>query len=511
MLSLVVFLQKLLEELMTKKNDSYKDIIKGTSIFGGVQVFTIIISIIRSKFVAILLNPSGMGVMGLLTSMINLVSTLTSFGIRRVAVRDVAVANESDDIVKVSLIAINIRRLVWATGLLGSLLLIVFSKSLSRLAFDNTNFSFAFIWLSISVLLNQLANGQVVILQGLRKLQSLAKSTMLGSFLSLFFVIPLYYIYGEEGIVPSMILTSFIAYSLTWYYSRKVKLQKVKVGYKETIIESFDMLKMGVVLSISSFLSVGVSVLVRIYINRLGGAEQVGLYAAGFAIINTYVGLVFTAMGTDFYPRLSSIAKDNVLVKKLINQQAEIAILIIAPILIVLIVFIEFVIILLYSSKFLAIKDMIYWAVLGILFKAVSWSIGIVFLSKGDRVLFFWNEVLSLTYMLLLNIIGYYYYGLTGLGISFMIIYMLHFLQQFVLANKYYSFSINKELITIFIIQFFLSVFSFIVIKSFSHPYTYILGGGIIMVSFWYSYYELNKRINVRGLLLKFLKKQKKV
>ena len=61
---------------------------------------------------------------------------------------------------------------------------------------------------------------------------------------------------------------------------------------------------------------------------------DVGLYSAGFTMIGTYVGMIFTAMGTDYYPRLSAVAKSNELSRQAINQQAEIAILIIAPLLI---------------------------------------------------------------------------------------------------------------------------------------------------------------------------------
>ena len=53
---------------MHAQQSSYRQIMKATSLFGGVQIFQIIISVIRSKFVAILLGPSGMGIVGLLAS-----------------------------------------------------------------------------------------------------------------------------------------------------------------------------------------------------------------------------------------------------------------------------------------------------------------------------------------------------------------------------------------------------------------------------------------------------------
>ena len=101
-----------------------------------------------------------------------------------------------------------------------------------------------------------------------------------------------------------------------------------------------------------------VSYIVRIYISRTGGVEHVGLYNSGFSIISTYVGMIFAAMSTDFYPRLSGVAGDNTKCKSLINQQAEMAVLIITPILAVFLIFIKWVIILFYSIKFVAINEL---------------------------------------------------------------------------------------------------------------------------------------------------------
>ena len=57
-------------------------------------------------------------------------------------------------------------------------------------------------------------------------------------------------------------------------------------------------------------------------------------------------------------------------VKMVINQQAEIALLIIAPIIMFFLVFINWIVILLYSSKFIPINNMILYAALGMFFKA---------------------------------------------------------------------------------------------------------------------------------------------
>ena len=49
------------EAMDTENRNSYKQSLKATSSFGGVQIFSYTIQIIRSKFAAVLLGPKGWG------------------------------------------------------------------------------------------------------------------------------------------------------------------------------------------------------------------------------------------------------------------------------------------------------------------------------------------------------------------------------------------------------------------------------------------------------------------
>ena len=493
---------------MTKEQSSYRQIMKATSIFGGVQVFKILIQVIRSKAIAVLLGPAGIGINSLLKSTIGLVESLTNFGLGAAAVKNVSEAHATGEDKRIAVIVTVLRRLVWGTGLLGAILVLAFSPILSQFTFGNKDYTLAFIWISITLLFNQLTSGQYVLLQGLRKLKNLANASLSGAVLGLIVDLPLYYFLGVEGIVPAIIATSVSNLLLSWYFSRKVQIEKVQVSRKITISEGKEMLTMGFMLSISGLVTMGASYLLRIYVSNTGGVEQVGLYSSGFNIIGTYVGLVFTAMGTDYYPRLAGVASDNKKSRQLINEQAEIALLILAPVLLVFFVFIKWVVILLYSTKFIPINDMIQWAALGIFFKAVSWAMAFIFLAKGAAKYFLWNELLFSIYNLGLNIMGYKIGGLTGIGISFLVSYILYFLQVFFIIKIKYEFSFKIEFTTIMSIQLILGIACFLVVKFLGNPWSYFVGSLFIVFSLVYSVYELNKRLDLKGLINKFTKKQ---
>ena len=183
---------------MANSQSSYRNIMKATSIFGGVQVFNIIISIIRSKFVAVLLGPTGMGISGLLSATLGMITALTNFGLGTSAVKDIASAHGSGNESRISTVVYVVRRLVWLTGLLGALITLVFSKWLSQITFGNTDYTWAFIFLSITLLLNQISVGQKVLLRGMRKIGYMAQAGMIGSVLGLVTTVPLYYLFGLE-------------------------------------------------------------------------------------------------------------------------------------------------------------------------------------------------------------------------------------------------------------------------------------------------------------------------
>jgi O-antigen/teichoic acid export membrane protein len=487
---------------MEDQSSKYRQIVKATSIFGGVQVFSIIISIVRSKFIAVLLGPLGMGISGLLTSTTGFVASLTEFGLGTSAVKNISTASTTHDYDRIYLVSSVLRRLVWITGLLGTLVTLVSAPLLSRITFGDERYTIAFVWISITLLFTQLTFGQMAILQGLRKLQYLAKANMAGSLVGLFVSVPIYFLWGIDGIVPAIIVSSILALAISSYFIAKLKIKKVPVNRTILRTEGGDMLKMGFLLSISGLMTIGASYVLRIFISQLGGIALVGLYSAGFSIVNTYVGMIFNAMGTDYYPRLAEIANDNVASRKAINQQAEVAILVLAPILVFFLVFIKVIIILLYSNKFVEINGMIHWAALGMFFKGASWPIGIVFLAKGATKTFFLSEFAANIYMLIFNLIMFRYFKLNGLGFSFMVGYFVLLIQVYLIAKTKYSFSFGIAFYKIFCIQFILGLLSFVTIKSMIEPYNYFVGLTLLFLSVTYSYGELDKRIGLKLIIL---------
>ena len=494
---------------MSEHQSSYRQIAKATSIFGGLQVYQILLSVIRSKFVAVLLGTQGMGISGLLTSVTTLITSLTSLGLGMSAVRNVSDANASGDTQLMAEVVTTLRKLVWITGILGGLLTFVFASTLSQFSFGNHDFVWAFRWLSVTFLLAGISSGQFVMLQGMRKLKELAGANALGATLGLLVSIPLYYRYGTQGIVPALVVTSVTSLLLALYFGRKIKVENVKLPLSLMWTHGKEMIRMGFLFSLSGLIAATAAYLIRMYIGQHGTLADVGLYTAGFAIINTYVGMIFTAMSTDYYPRLSAVAQHSEKVNLLVNQQLEMAILALGPFLIFFMITLKYAVIILYSSEFLDVIPMVQWAVIAIFFKALTWGMGFLLLAKGASQFFFYNELIANSYTLVLNIAGYHWYGLEGLGISFLVSYLLSVAQNFILLKYLYQFSFSIYLYKLFIIQMISASFCFLLIRNMGdNNWIYFITILILFLISFFSYIELNKKINLSGHISKLFSKR---
>ena len=69
----------------------YRDIVKATTLFGGVEVIRIIVGVIQSKIIALLLGTAGVGIQGLYINTIQMISQLTALGLRTSAVREIKI------------------------------------------------------------------------------------------------------------------------------------------------------------------------------------------------------------------------------------------------------------------------------------------------------------------------------------------------------------------------------------------------------------------------------------
>ncbi len=493
---------------MEDQKQSYRQVVKATSLFGGVKVFGILIAVLRSKVIALLIGAEGMGIASLFMSTLNMANGVTNLGLDKSAVKDISYAREKGNPEVIDKTISILSRITWITGIVGTLLIMLTSPWLSELAFGNKEYTLLFIWVAISLLFIQLTNAKLAILQGIRKHKALAKANLLGNFLGLIGTLPLYYFFGIDAIVPAIVLSTLLSLVVTHYYTLKSEVRIQKIGNKAAFSEGRSMIHLGIMLSISGLMSLLAAYILQVYISATGGVDQVGFYNAGFLILNTYVGLIFSAMATDYFPRLSGIVDDLKKVQQTVFEQAHVALLLISPIIVFFIAFAPQIIRILYSGEFDPAIVFVSWGILGMFFKAVSFSVGYIIIAKGDSNLFIKTTFSFNVILLTLNILGYTYYGLLGLGISFLIYFVIHFVAIQIITFYRYRFYFKLDFYWVFTACLIICGAAFLASFLEKPLLKYSLLVLLMLISVLYSFIQLNKKMDVVGLVKNYLKRK---
>lgn len=409
-----------------RKENSYRSILRGTSVFGGVQLFQILVNLVRGKFVAMLLGPAGMGINALYTTASTTIQKFASLGLNLAIVKEVS-AQRDDEAGFRATIGVA-RRLITATALLGCLVCMLFAVPLSRFTFGDTEHVRQFMLLGAGVFFAIAGSGLMSMLQGLHEVKRVGKSSLVGAAAGLVLGVPLYYFFGNAGIVPAIILLSLTMFLFYWL-SLRASLKEERAEGEEIGHRRFrfvwqehkgivrKLLMLGLLLMASDLIGSGLSYLLNAIIRHFGDVDSVGYYQAANSLTNQYTGVVFAAMAMDYLPRLSGVVESNKKMTVVVNRQLEIVSLIIAPAAALLILTAPVVIRLLLTGNFLVITPLMRWMGLGVMFKALMFPLGYISIAKGNKKVFFWLEGILGNFLTFgLSIAGFVVFGLIGLG-----------------------------------------------------------------------------------------------
>ena len=403
---------------MTKENDEiYGHVLKFTGLFGGVQGLNILISLVRNKVVAMLLGPEGMGLASLFQTTVNFISQSTNLGVSFSAVRNVSELFDTGDEARIAHFIKVVRAWSLLTGLVGMLLCILIGPLLSNFTFSWGDHTLHFVLLSPLVALLAVTGGETAILKGARQLKSLAVIQVYGMLSALVIAIPVYFFFGQSGIVPVMVLMGLTMLLLT--IQRSYRLYPLRLaGAKGVLGEGMGMVRLGVAFTLAGVLGSGAEFVIRTYLNNVSDLETVGLYNTGYILTMTYAGLVFSAMETDFFPRLSAVNSQWQNCNDIINKQIEVSLLLISPMLVAAQFAMPFVIPILFTTKFMPVVDMVRILLLAIYLRAIKLPISYLPLAKGDSLSYLFLEAVYDILVVLLVIWGYSHWQLLGTGVA---------------------------------------------------------------------------------------------
>lgn len=239
-----------------------------------------------------------------------------------------------------------------------------------------------------------------------------------------------------DSIVPVVVAYAVTAWLAVKFYCRPARDNRT---LRELWRSGLPMLRLGGYMTVAAVVTEATNYVFIAYLSQTGGTDTVGIYQSGYTVMMRYIGMIFTALGVEYYPRLAACCANPARQQVFIRHETMLLMLVLAPVLAVFIPFIPLIVKILYSDEFLDAVPYIIATAPGVVLRGYAWCISFLMLARGDGRTYVTTEIISSLIGLTLNIAGYRLGGLLGLGISFTLWYAVYAVMMSIVNVRIYG------------------------------------------------------------------------
>ena len=496
-------------KIQGEKKRTYNRTMKYLGIFGGAQVISMFFDLLRNKFASVLLGAGGLGIVALYNRTIQMFSACTNLSLSFSAVRSLSEAFETGDDKVVRHCVKVVRSVALLTGIVGMLLFLAVSPLLSVWIFGASEYYVSrFLLLSPVLLFIAVSGGELAIMRGVRELSKVAVCMVWTALSALLVAVPLYMWMGLGGVFPVIFLIAFMQVAGLMFCSLRLYRYSVSPFSLRILKEGRGMVKLGAGYIFASILTSCALWLVLKAVSAFGDGAETGLFSAGYFFVSVLPGVLFSALDSDYYPRLSAIFNKTAERDALVNEHVEVHVLVQSPIILFVVTFMPLLLPLLYSADFMPAVKMAQLALLGLLCHTATYPVSFLPLSKGDTMLFVVQETIyNLTFTALI-VAGYYFAGLTGAGVALLLTRIVDLAVVYAISRFKYGFRLSGRACAYLAVNALIFLLAGLaVFVCGSVLVATVVGGLCVLLSGAYSFYYLSKNSSVLpALKRRFLK-----
>lgn len=379
----------------------------------------IVANVLRGKMVAVLLGTVGLGISSLYMSSLMPLQQFFSMGMPLAVVSALAALSSEVDADR-RMLAAKVeayRRMLFLLAVFGGFIVIIAAPWLSEFAFGSTDNTLHYMVLAAALVFLIMEGGEMALLQSRRQMKEVALRNVVNALAGLLIGVPLYWWLGVEGIVPAIVISAAAVWCYTRWQTRRLGLHQRSQSWTATWRLSRGVISLGFFMMLAALFGTITTYAVNAAIRYMGGVGDVGLYQAASSITGQYVGLVFAAMATDYYPRLASLVEDREDVVQLVEREWRVVMLIITPLVALLILTAPLLIRILLTEEFLPLTGVVRLMGLAIVCRAACFPLDYVSMAYGRKQYFFWMEGVWCNVKTFgITVVFYYFWGLEGLG-----------------------------------------------------------------------------------------------
>lgn len=406
-----------------------------TSLLNAIAVVVKMLTLLGlNKILAIYVGPAGYAAIGNFQNAVQMITTFGSGAINTGVVK--YTAEYYDDEEK--------QRLVWRTAgtiaLIGSLVtgvvVSIFSKPIAQFFLKDESYNTVFIWFSVTLVFFIFNTLLLAILNGKKEIHRYIVANIVGSIFSLAVTSLLAIKFGLYGALTALaihpsfafVVTLFLCYKADWF----------KFSYLFGGIDKATALNLAkyTAMALTSAACVPVShILVRNHLGETFGWEAAGYWEAMWRLSSAYLMLVTTTLSLYYLPRLSEIKEAKELKAEII-QGYKIILPVAAACGLIIYLFRDFIIGILFTTDFAPMRELFAWQMIGDTLKIGSWILAYLMLGRAMVKLFMITEIVFAVGFVFWTYIFTNQIGLEGATLAHTVNYALYWIVMTVFIGR---------------------------------------------------------------------------
>ncbi len=474
---------ELSKENNIENSGGYRRTIKYLGVFGGTQGLSMLLNVVRNKIASVLLGVSGLSIIALYNRTLQMFCDSTGLSLSLSAVRGLAEAYDKDDNEALLHNIKVVRSIALFSGMMGMLLMLLITPFIGDWVFgSNMYYVLRLMMLSPVVLFMAVTNGEMAVLRGTRRLTAIALYSVATALMALLVSVILYLFFGLAGIFPSLFVTGLLQMCIMLYFSRHYYTYRAQPFSIRVLKEGIDIVKLGAGYIFVTMLASCAIWFIYSILSYIGNGETAGLFNAGYVIITLLPGVLFSALDSEYYPRLSGVASDVKTRNSMVNEQAEVQLLVQSPLLIAFVVAMPLLIPLLNDITFSEAVPMAQIAMLGMFMRTMTYPVSFLPVSKNDTVTFVLLESVYNILLVVTVVLGYSLARFVGIGVGIAFAHIIDFVIVAIVARYKYDMILSGSVIRYFVMQLPLMLCAISLSTLYHLQTTYWIAGGVIVV-----------------------------
>jgi PST family polysaccharide transporter len=405
------------------------------SFFTGISTLIKMISaFIISKVVSVLLGPSGLALIGQLSSFSAIVLTISTCAIQNGIVKYVSEYRDDYQLLS-KLISTSLRMIIISSICVG-LILIIFANYWSVFVLKSASYSSLFVIFGITVICYSINALLLSIINGLKLFRLFNTINIISSIISVILSVILIHFYNFNGALHAIILSQSVVFAFTLWLINKRKTIKKDLFVNEIDRESLRKLSRFILMAVVSAVAIPLSqIIIRNEILSATNLNVVGYYEGMNRLSNIYLTIITTTFITYYLPRLSEI-KDKLELRSELKNLYKLIIPLLLLLSVVIMVFKDVIISVVFSEEFTPMRDYFAPQLIGDFFKMCSWVLAMQMIAKAMVKMFLITEIIFTVSLIILSVLMVKQFGGIGSIYAYCINYFLYLITVLFIFRK---------------------------------------------------------------------------